>query len=168
MMLSCLSEGEAVSLGWGMDFAEFDALAEVLRQKSAASQAEYDFALIDGCVATAGEIADIERRMGVVLPDKYKTFMIRYGGGAFGFVDLFPVVAEPEEHDDDLWAVNSREFPDRSFVAVAPVGTGDCWGFPVTDGRCHDEIWFHFHDAGDAQLVAADFLEFVADHGLKS
>lgn len=151
-----------------MDLAEFDTLADMLRQRSAVSQAEYGFALIDGRVATAGEIADIERRMGVILPDKYKTFMTRYGGGMFGFLDLLPVAANPEGHDDDVWTVNSREFPDRSFVAVAPVGTGDYWGFPVTDGRCRDEIWFRFHDAGEPELVATDFLEFVASRGLRS
>jgi hypothetical protein len=151
-----------------MEFAEFDELVEVLRQESTASQAEHGFALIDGWVATAGEIADVERRMGVIFPDKYKIFMIRYGGGEFGFVDLFPVVTGGQMHEDDLWTVNSREFPDRSFVAVAPVGTGDYWGFPVTDGRCHGEIWFHFHDAGAPQFEAADFLEFVANHGLKA
>jgi hypothetical protein len=53
-------------------------------------------------------------------------------------------------------------------VAVAPVGTGDYWGFPVVDGRCLDEVWFHFHDAGDAELDASDFLEFVARRGLRS
>ncbi|BCJ47818.1 hypothetical protein GCM10010168_21770 [Actinoplanes ianthinogenes] len=68
---------------------------------------------------------------------------------------------------DDLRTINDREFPDRSFVAVAPVGTGDHWGFPVVDGRCSEQVWFHFHDADDDELVAQDFLEFVASHALK-
>jgi hypothetical protein len=52
-----------------------------------------------------------------------------------------------------------REFPDRTFVASAPVGSGDHWGFQVIDGRCHDEVWFRFHEAGDLELDADDFLE---------
>jgi transposase InsO family protein len=48
------------------------------------------------------------------------------------------------------------------------VGTGDYWGFPVTDGRCHEQVWFHFHDDNDHEPVAADFLEFIAEYGLKS
>ncbi|GGN73061.1 hypothetical protein GCM10010112_42120 [Actinoplanes lobatus] len=92
---------------------------------------------------------------------------MRFGGGLFGFVELFPIMAAPEEARD-LRTVNDREFPDRTFVVVAPVGTGDHWGFPVRDGRCQEQVWCTYHDAVDDEPVAADFLEFVAEHGLKS
>ena len=151
-----------------MDLTEFDVLAEGLRAKSAASQSNYGFALIDGRVAGDDEIAYVERRMGVALPAGYKAFMRSYGGGMFGLVDLLPIVAEPDGSEDDLLTVNDREFPDRTFVAVAPVGTGDYWAFPVADRRCRDEVCFCFHDGGEPEPVAADFLEFVASHGLKS
>ncbi|GIE86478.1 hypothetical protein Are01nite_29580 [Actinoplanes regularis] len=164
--------GAAVILPWprlaAMELPEFDALAGPLRQESAAAEAEYGFALIEGRTATPDDFASVERQMGVILPEKYKAFMTRYGGGMFGSVELFPVVAEPEEGGDDLWSMNEREFPDRGFVAIAPVGTGDHWGFPVADGQCHEQVWFHFHDAGDDEPVAADFLEFVATRGLKN
>ncbi|MFV2112895.1 SMI1/KNR4 family protein [Micromonospora sp. LOL_025] len=150
-----------------MELAEFEALAEPLRRKSAAEQAEYGWALIEGHTATPEEIMSVEREMAVALPDKYKAFMMRYGGGAFGFVELFPIVPVPSSWDD-LHTLNDREFPDRSFVAVAPVGTGDHWGFPVSDGHCHEQVWFRFHDAGDDELVAQDFLEFIASYGLKA
>ena len=150
-----------------MDLAEFEVLVEPLRQKSAAVLAEHGLAIIGGWTATADEIARVELDMAVTLPDKYTAFMMRFGGGAFGFVDLLPILATPEE-PDDLRTVNDLEFPDRNFVAVAPVGTGDYWGFPVVDGRCQDSVWFRFHDAGDDRPVATDFLEFVAEYGLKS
>jgi antitoxin YobK len=147
-----------------VELAEFEVLAEPLHRKSAVYQAEYGFALIEGHTVTAEEIANVEREMAVVLPDRYKAFMMRYGGGAFGFVDLFPLM--PVSGWDDLRTINDREFPDRSFVAVAPVGTGDYWGFPVIDGRCHEQVWFRFHDASDDELVAHDFLGFVTSCGL--
>src|SRR3954469_23693901 len=111
-----------------MDLAEFEALAEPLLRKTAAEQAEHGFALIEGHTVTAGRIKGVEREMAVALPDKYKAFMMRYGGGVFGFVELFPVAPVPSS-SDDLRTLNDREFPDRGFVAVAPVGTGDHWGF---------------------------------------
>lgn len=149
-----------------MDLAEFEALAEPLLRKSAAEQAGYGFALVEGHTVTAEEIRGVEREMAVTLPGKYKAFMMRYGGGVFGFVELFPVAPVPSG-TDDLRTLNDREFADRSFVAVAPVGTGDHWGFPVVDGRCSEQVWFPFHDAGDDELIAQDFLEFVASRGLK-
>lgn len=147
-----------------MELAEFEVLAEPLRRKPAVYQVEYGFALIEGHTVSAEEIANVEREMAVVLPYKYKAFMMRYGGGAFGFVDLFPLL--PASEWDDLRTLNDQEFPDRSFVAVAPVGTGDHWGFPVTDGHCHEQVWFRCHDAGEDELVAHDFLDFVASCGL--
>lgn len=78
-----------------MDLAEFEGLAEPLRRKSAAQQAEYGLLLVEGHTATAEEIARVEREMAVALPDKYKAFMMRYGGGMFGFVELFPTTFRP-------------------------------------------------------------------------
>ena len=150
-----------------MDLAEFDALAQPLLQESAAKQAQYGFAFVEGHTVTAEEITGVEREMAIAFPDKYKAFMMRYGGGIFGFVELFPLAPVPSGADD-LRTVNDREFADRRFVAIAPAGTGDHWGFPVIDGRCSEQVWFHFHDAGGDELVAADILEFVAERGLKS
>jgi hypothetical protein len=149
-----------------MDLAEFEALAEPLLRKSVAEQAKYGFTLVDGYTVTADEIRGVEQEMAVGLPDKYKAFMMRYGGGVFGFVELFPVAPVPVG-TDNLRTLNDREFPDRSFVAVASVGTGDHWVFTVIAGRCSEQVWFRFHDAGDDELVAQDFLEFVANCGLQ-
>jgi hypothetical protein len=152
-----------------VDVAKFESLVEPLRRKSAESKAKHGHALIDGYTTTPEVIAHVEDRMDVIFPDKYKYFMTRYGGGVFGFVELLPIVGPDEEsRDGDLRTVNDQFFPARDFVAVAEVGTGDYWGFPVTRGRCHDQVWFHFHDHDDREQAAADFLEFVAEHGLQS
>ena len=130
--------------------------------------ASYGLQLIEGRTASVDELASIEELLGVVLPMRYKTFMIRYGGGQFGFVDLLPLTGQPPDGAENVVSVSHESFPDGSFIAVAPVGTGDYWGFPVVDGRCLDEVWFHFHDAGDDKREASDFLEFVARRGLRS
>ncbi|WP_027346534.1 SMI1/KNR4 family protein [Hamadaea tsunoensis] len=148
-----------------MELAEFDVLADQMRQRSASLIASAGFSLIDGRTAAMDQIRAAEDVLGAILPEKYTAFMTQYGGGRFGFVDLFSIAAGDP---DDICAINHAEFPDAMFIAIAPVGTGDHWGFPVTDGRCHDQVWFHFHDGGDPELVAADFLEFAARHGLKS
>jgi hypothetical protein len=147
-----------------VDFTEFDRLVEPLRARSAAMQAAHGFALIEARTASAEELLDAEQRLGATLPSQYKTFMMRYGGGQFGSIDLLPVSAA--SGGEDVVSVSQREDPTGSFVAVAPVGTGDHWSFPVINGRCNDQVWFRFHDAGDPELVANDFLTFVANHGL--
>src|SRR5437868_1807430 len=113
-----------------VDFEEFDRLAEPLRERSEASTVSYGFPLIEGRTASVTELASIEALLGVVLPTQYKAFMIRYGGGMFGFVDLLPLTEQPSGGgEENVVSVNREWFPDGSFVAVAPVGTGDYWGF---------------------------------------
>src|SRR5690349_21651506 len=131
-----------------MEFEQFDQLVEPLRLRAVAFDEE-DFKLIEARTASPEELADAERALGATLPAQYKMFMERYGGGMFGFVDLLPVRAGRSRKDvDDIVSVSRAEFPDGSAVALAPVGTGDFWGFPVEDGRCRGEVWFYYHDAG--------------------
>jgi hypothetical protein len=153
-----------VSYPAGVDFAEFDRLVEPLRARSAAMQAAHGFASIDARAASAQELRDAEKRLGATLPSQYKTFMMRYGGGQFGLLGLLPVTPIPG--GEDVVSVSQREDTTGSFVVVAPVGTGDYWGFPLINGRCSNEVWFRFHDAGDPDLAANDFLSSVANHGL--
>ncbi|MBM7489460.1 hypothetical protein JOD64_000682 [Micromonospora luteifusca] len=154
----------------GMDFAEFDEQVLSLRARVARSgfDAVEDFKVIKGLTASAEETAEAERRLSVTLPEQYKAFMVRYGGGSFGFLDLLPIPAAGSSNQvDDVVSVSQAEFRDGSFVAIAPVGTGDYWCFPVLNGRCSDEVWFHYHDAGDPTVEASDFLEFVARRGVQ-
>ena len=154
-----------------MDFGEFDQLAGQLREEAAAAaRMAPGFSLIEGRTASAEDIAEAEHSLGATLPQKYKTFMRRYGGGMFGFADLLPVSAAGPAGDsddgDDIISVSRREFPDGSFVAVAPVGTGDFWVFPVSGGQCHEEVWLHYRGAGPAP-EDADFLDFLARVGVR-
>ena len=148
-----------------VDFAEFDRLVQPLQARSAAMHALHGFALIDAITASAQELLDAEQCLGARLPSQYRTFMIRYGGGQFGSVDLLAIPPRMPGRED-VASVSKREDPAGSFVAIAPVGTGDYWGFPVTNGQCRDQVWFRFHDAGEPELTANDFLTFVATHAL--
>ncbi|WP_327030667.1 SMI1/KNR4 family protein [Micromonospora sp. NBC_01740] len=154
----------------GMDLEEFDQHVQSLRTRAARSGFEEieDFKVIEGLTASAEDITEAERALSATLPKQYKAFMMRYGGGQFGFLDLLPVpTAASAHHVDDVVSISQAEFPDGSFVAVAPVGTGDYWCFPVLGGRCSDEVWFHYHDTDDPTLEAPDFLEFVARRGIR-
>ena len=128
-------------------------------------QASHGFTLIDAHAASPQQLLDAERRLGATLPPQYKTFMTRYGGGQFGSVDLLPITPVKPGREDVV-SVSKREDPAGSFVAIAPIGTGDYRGFPVFNGQCSDQVWFRFHDAGDPELAATDFLTFVANRAV--
>lgn len=61
----------------GLDFPEFDRIVAPLRARSAATQASYGFALIGVRTASAQELLDPEKRLGMTLPSRYKTFVMR-------------------------------------------------------------------------------------------
>lgn len=98
----------------GMDFEEFDQHVQLLRARAARSGFEEieDFKVIEGLTTSAEEIADAERALGVTLPAQYKTFMMRYGGGQFGFLDLLLISATGPPHHDDVVFVSRAEIPD--------------------------------------------------------
>ncbi|MFI7335826.1 SMI1/KNR4 family protein [Micromonospora aurantiaca (nom. illeg.)] len=77
----------------GMDFEEFDQHVQALRARAAGSGSEEgeDFTVIEGLTATAEDTAAAEQALGATLPEQYKAFMRRYGGGQFGFLDLLPI-----------------------------------------------------------------------------
>ncbi|GIM94065.1 hypothetical protein [Paractinoplanes toevensis] len=62
---------------------------------------------------------------------------------------------------------NTGAYAVPGFVSVAPVGSGDMWGFVVHDGHCEEAVSMRLHDTGEIVFEAKDFLEFVATRGLR-
>ncbi|MEV4703875.1 SMI1/KNR4 family protein [Actinoplanes sp. NPDC049316] len=125
------------------------------------------FALFDELTATPVDLDRVERELAVTLPALYKEFLVRIGGGLFLFLDLLPAVAA-EEFEEDLISVNTGPLRIHDFVAVAPVGTGDWWGFRVADhNRASGEVYLWTHDDNEFLEEAVDFLEFVSARGLR-
>jgi antitoxin YobK len=143
--------------GRSMKMAEFELRLNLVRRRRSASMPA-DFEPFEFLTASDQELRRVEDELGAVLPAQYREFMMRYGGGEFLFLDLVPV--------GDLVSVNRFEqVPD--FVVIAPVGTGDSWGFDVSDGVCGDEVSFWFHDDRRREPDSADFLEFLSAKGLR-
>ncbi len=149
-----------------MELAEFESHLAAARSKRAALSSAGAVDVFEGRLASAEELLQVEAALDAQLPVEYKEFMRRYGGGMFLFLDLLPV-ASADPYEDDLLGVKAREFGTIDFVAVAPVGTGDWWGFSIAAGRCLTEVHFWDHEDGKTELVAPGFLDFVAREGLR-
>jgi hypothetical protein len=148
-----------------MEITEFDALFQEVRARRAGMERLPEVRLFDLWRVTEEDLARAEEALGAVLPGKYKDFMLRYGGGQFLFLDLMPIVS-PDVRVETLLDANRRETPGQEFIVVAPVGTGDWWGFVPKGGVCEEQVGFLDHEDGSIQRVALDFLEFVARRGL--
>jgi antitoxin YobK len=145
-----------------MDFDGFRDKVRSFQARYAAKQFPPDF---DSWTASPEELSAIESALGTRLPAQYKQVMQEYGAGHFAFVELMPV--RSVDDSADLLSVNTGDLAVPGFVAVAPVGTGDYWGFASTDGECANQVYFWFHDDQALELAAEDFLEFVVKQGLR-
>jgi hypothetical protein len=149
-----------------VEFEEFEALLRDVRAAQAGRTLPEGFQLFDSWRASDADIDRAESELEVRLPEKYKLFMRRHGGGVFQFVELLPVVS-PDARSEDLMEVNHNQFRALDFIAVSPVGTGDWWGFSISEGVCADAVDFWGHEDGQITGFASDFLEFVARQGLR-
>lgn len=149
-----------------MEFEEFETHLAAAHAKRAGLSGPEGFEVFECRTASEDDLLRAEGALHAQLPHEYKDFMKRHGGGMFLFLDLLPVVGSGDQ-DDDLLKVNLQEFVGVDFVAVAPVGTGDWWGFSVIDGRCTGQVNFWDHEDGRVQFEADSFLYFLVREGLR-
>jgi hypothetical protein len=147
-----------------MELEEFEVQLRAIRAARAGREYPPGFQLFDSLLASDEDLAIVETALRTRLPQKYKEFMRRFGGGAFLFLELLPARSE-DGRLDDLLARNKGDFAVPNFVAVAPVGTGDWWGFVTSDGVCEEQVYFWDHEDGHVEPDCPDFLDFAARHG---
>jgi antitoxin YobK len=147
------------------EFQDFEIALRRTQEEYSRRDLPEGFQLFDFWRATEADIQGVESQLNVRLPDRYKEFMRRYGGGQFLFLDLLPVLS-PDGREDDLISVNQGSFLAAGFVGVAPVGTGDWWGFSVVEGVCGDAVDFLDHENGNVSASTDDFLDFLTSKGL--
>ncbi|MEU6769008.1 SMI1/KNR4 family protein [Streptomyces sp. NPDC046853] len=150
-----------------METEEFEACLQASRAQRAGVSHPEGFELFDSLKASDADIDRVERALGAKFPEKYKYFMKEHGGGGFVFLDVLPVV-DPDGSSEDVLEVNGGESATQDFIAVAPVGTGDWWGFAVSEGVCLDQVEFLDHENGSRKAAASDFFEFLVREGLRA
>jgi hypothetical protein len=149
-----------------MEFAEFQRLVDALLADHASRGYPATIRILDALLATDDDLSFVERQLDTRLPAEYKRVVKTYGAGMFGFVELLPVRAGSDGGYDVLVA-NTGHDTVSGFVAIAPVGSGDMWGFVARNGNCEEAVSIWFHDTGDIETDSSDFLEFLASRGLR-
>jgi hypothetical protein len=116
---------------------------------------------------TEQELSAVESRLGVTFPEHFRQALLRFGAGDFHWITLLTASLDS---DDNLIVVNEdlRNRGVSNFVAVAPNGCGDFYGFRTETGACEPEVYFWDHETGsvEAKPEAACVLEFLRDNAL--
>lgn len=147
-----------------MDYSEFRELANLERDARAELEDE-EFKLFESRTASVADLRSAEAEVGVEFPSDYRLFMEEFGGGRFLFVEMLPLRTGAEFEESVVSA--TLTWGDDRFVAIAAVGTGDYWGFPVKDGRCVDTIVMACHGEDGFLEESDSFLDFVVSRGLR-
>ena len=143
-----------------MNIATFDAIVQELKARKPmwfAGDAEP--------LATDEEIDHAEAELGVRLPSQYKDFVHRYGGGYFGFTNVFSVNQSSEWYIVSKWDLLP---PKVDFVPVTDDETGGYYGFLVSGDVCSEEVYYFHPDEDELpSFQYPSFLEYVKETGLR-
>ena len=143
-----------------VDSEAFDQHVQSLRARAARSglDATEDFKVIEGLTASAGEITAAEQALGATLPTQYKAFMMHYGGGQFGFLDLLypqqgprtmPTTSSPSPGPSSRtgrssrWPLSAQATTGASPCSTASAATrcGSTTTTPTTQPGKHQTSW---------------------------
>lgn len=143
-----------------MEFESFEKLVSELK----ATKPVW-FGLESDPPATEAELASAETLLGVRLPDKYHSFVKKFGGGYFAFGNVFSVSSSSD------WNIVTRnEMRNISnFIAVSDNGTGDQYGFRVDGDHCEEQVYFWDHEEPDnlSPTKFDDLFDFLRNDALK-
>lgn len=107
-----------------------------------------------------------ESHMGVQFPAEYRFFLRNYGGGYFGFSNVFSVQPGSE------WNVETRnsrlEAGVVDFLAISDPGTGDYYGFRLADGASTPNVYVFDHDGRTLErTLFSDLFDYLAAVALR-
>ena len=98
------------------------------------------------------------------LPESYKAFVQRYGGGYFGAVLVFSCDAAGAfylpDHAGKEWVTQ------HAFLPIIDLETGDYLGFPIREGSVEDTIAWYDHEENAWRETDRDFLELLLEQGM--
>jgi hypothetical protein len=142
-----------------MDRASF---AELVEATKSAHPLWFD--LPSDAKADAEALRQVQRRLGIQLPDDYAWFLSEYGGGRFTFAEIYSADDRSDLHLVDVQPVDGG----ADILAFSDNGCGDLYVFPVEAGVAADVVWFHDHETEERARDESDgFLDWVARHALR-
>ncbi len=111
--------------------------------------------------ATARQLERVEGELRVRLPARLREFLTEFGGGHFGFANVFSADPEgefylPAKNDD------AAAYLPPGLLAFSDDYAGGYYVFKVIDGQAGESVFYWNVDGGLAETEFDDVLEFVA------
>lgn len=140
-----------------MEYGAFQAIVDDCKQRKPML-----FRLESDRIPSADEVYAIEREIQIRLPEKYKAFIRQYGGGYFGFANIYSL-----DKESSFFLLNHNNIPIDEYLRLADNGCGDYYAVRVDAGACGDQLYFIDHEEKICPTEYADILEYLVRVGLK-
>jgi len=115
---------------------------------------------------TDSEISEVEKELLIRLPKEYKEFVQDFGGGYFGFTNVFSVNNQSEWYIVELNRQTGL-LGSHSLLIISDNQTGDYFGFNVENGVCSSNIMFYDHETNQIEKTDYNNLyEYLLKVGL--
>ena len=141
-----------------MEFVTFNEIIEKTK-----IEAPILFGLEHDVIPSEKDISKFEEQYKIQLTEKYKQFLLKYGGGLFGYANLYSL-----DKGSSFYLLNYNDIPLMKILFIADNGCGDYYALKVVETKCQDAILFYEHDTGilcDTKFF--DIFEYLVSVGLK-
>ena len=113
-------------------------------------------------ILSIDEIEEFEEKIHIELPEKYKKFLSEYGGGYFGYANVYSL-----DEGSDFYLLHNNDVPVDKYLRIADNGCGDYYLLLVEDKKCSEQLYFFEHDeTAVCATEYADILEYLVKEGL--
>ncbi len=121
------------------------------------------FGLEHDKILCAEEIEQLEKTVHIALPEKYKEFIMNYGGGYFGYANIYSL-----DIDSNFYLLKHNNLPFEKFIRIADNGCGDHYLFCIDKGKCLEPLYYYDHESGKTiPTEYEDVFEYLVKVGLK-
>ena len=141
-----------------MELDEFKAIVEEARR------AKPKLFLMSSPDAPAGaeQLALLEERLRLQLPNAYRDFLREFGGGDFGLVSVYSADENSDWYlltrAEGAWA---RDLP-RDLLPFTDDAMGGFYGFRLLNGRAGEEVFYWDHETRTTEPTEfADTLQYL-------
>lgn len=97
----------------------------------------------------------------IKLPRKYSDFLMGFGGGYFGYTNIYSI-----DRKSEFYIMSNQGYVPDNYLAIADNGCGDCYVL-LKNSDCIEKIYLLEHESGKLYEVARDILEFFVKYGLR-
>jgi len=140
-----------------MDFETFrEAVKKAKTEKPLLFELQHDN------IPTMEDVIAFQEQYQFILPDKYIQILLNFGGGYFGYANIYSL-----DKDSYFFIFNHNPVRVADLLFISDNGCGDYYAFRMEGNKCREEIVFYDHESKTVQDTDfSDVLEYLVKMGL--